>query len=196
MPIVVAFVAGVSTGTCGTQGTRGGWPTGSGTCDWESNAWDFSDRFLTARRDALVLEMAQDIVQRQLESVWRRLAARAGSLGSVREARGYIRAVPYPLCVAVFAELLTPVSKYRQRCATGLSTGPWSWWSVSFQPRWSAILLHGRLLAAWRKRCCALQDLGHRTPQLEHPVRGLRACGDCELTLRAIESDFVRDPLP
>lgn len=48
------------------------------------------ERFFPAKRDALVRELAQRVARQQHEMVWQQLAARAGSLGSVPEARGYI----------------------------------------------------------------------------------------------------------
>ncbi len=50
----------------------------------------FWERFFPARRDALVNELARRVARVQNELVWQQLTARAGSLTSVPEARGYI----------------------------------------------------------------------------------------------------------
>ncbi len=49
------------------------------------------DWIFPARRDAQVLELAERISQDQHDRIWQQLAVRAGLLGSVSEARGYIR---------------------------------------------------------------------------------------------------------
>jgi len=49
------------------------------------------DWIFPARRHPRVLEIARQVAEDQHERVWQRLAKRAGSLGSVPEARGYIR---------------------------------------------------------------------------------------------------------
>ena len=49
------------------------------------------NRFLPARRDQQVAELAERLAREQQPRVWRLLAARAGTLGSEAEARGYIR---------------------------------------------------------------------------------------------------------
>ncbi len=57
----------------------------------KGNCMKFWERFFPGRRDALVHELAQRVAREQHLLVWQQLAARAGSLGSVPEARGYIR---------------------------------------------------------------------------------------------------------
>ena len=49
------------------------------------------DWIFPARRDPEGLEMARRVAEDQQERVWQQLAARAGLLSSVPEARGYIR---------------------------------------------------------------------------------------------------------
>ena len=69
------------------------------------------DWIFPARRDTQVLELAERISQDQHDRIWQKLAVRAGLLGSVSEARGYIRCRALQILRAGLQGIADPTAK-------------------------------------------------------------------------------------
>jgi hypothetical protein len=52
------------------------------------NMWD---RVFSRKREDEIAQFAEEIAEESYELVWQKIASRAGTLGSLPEARGYIR---------------------------------------------------------------------------------------------------------